>query len=73
MTPEEAETARMAKAEWVRRLETQFFKRELEKEYADATDSLVAKANTPGTTLETLVRIGAKAAALRQTIDKIQV
>jgi hypothetical protein len=73
MTPEEAETARMAKAEWVRRLETQFFLHELQKEYADATDSLVNKANTPGTTLETLVRIGAKAAALRQTIDKIQV
>jgi hypothetical protein len=73
MTEEEALAAKMAKAEWVRRLETQYFKHELEAEYAAATDALVSKANTPGTTIDTLIRLGAKAAQLKQTIDKIKV
>jgi hypothetical protein len=73
MTEDEALAAKMAKAEWVRRLETQFFKQELEKEYHEAAANLVGKANTPGIDLETLIRLGARARQLKETIDKIKV
>jgi hypothetical protein len=73
MTPEEIDTAKMAKAEWVRRLETQFFLHELQKEYAAVVASLIGKTNTPGVTIDTLIRLGVRAAQLKETIDKIQV
>lgn len=69
MTDEEL--ARIAHDEWRRRLETQYFKEALVKDYEEIVKHLISAGNTKGAQLEDLVRLSAKAKQLKEVIAKL--
>lgn len=71
MTADQHAIAIASLEKWKRTEDTRFFRSELQRDLDKTLDSLVGKGNTPGVTLEELIRLAAKAKELKEILERL--